>query len=521
MKYLSLIVLLVFGFLSIHCQNSISPKISDVTGEFEFYYDNEYHWIIFKLEEGELKASFRYGKTFALKQSDKTKLEFEYNSEGKHFVFTFRDSDHCIYTSNGVDMIGERKKVEEKPIKLSRVQLLADIDQAYSILTKNHPAIDDFISKKDFDLLFDKAKNQVNNGMTDLEFYCMLAPIISSIGCGHTTLLAPLSFSREIEHKLVPVHLNIVDSNALISTLISEKDSIELGAELLAINGKPIEGIIQSLLLLFSSDGNRKGYKYSKMSLYFSTYYSVMFGETPEYLLTIKAADQKVKDIKVSGVGLRKYNASRENSPMVSWNFIEDKSAVHLIIKAFHDVEVFKKSIDTVFTQIFSKGAKNLIIDVRNNSGGDPYCATHLLSYILPNPIPYFKESYPDYEDLIKPIKLQDKRFTGSVVFLVDGGCFSTTGHFLALVKYHKVGKIVGSETSGTYTCNDDHRYADLKNSRVQLQYARRKYTVAVLNWSNISGVLPEIEINTAASNYAKNKDLALEKVLEIIDLKY
>jgi C-terminal processing protease CtpA/Prc len=99
--------------------------------------------------------------------------------------------------------------------------------------------------------------------------------------------------------------------------------------------------------------------------------------------------------------------------------------------------------MDRSFREIKEKGIKNLILDLRGNDGGDPFCSVILYSYLMKEPAPYFAESYGKYADLAKPVAPAENRFTGNLYTLLDGRCGSTNGHFCALLKYHRVGKFV------------------------------------------------------------------------------
>ena len=140
---------------------------------------------------------------------------------------------------------------------------------------------------------------------------------------------------------------------------------------------------------------------------------------------------------------------------------IEKANMAVLSIRTFgyyDNQQKFYDFLDSAFEQIHHSTVQNLILDLRNNSGGDPVCAAHCC--------PISKESL----HLILPVLTMDMRrwlnpsrwlaknaFAGNLYVLINGGCFSTTGHFCALLKYTRRAKFVGEETGGTYECNDNH----------------------------------------------------------------
>lgn len=188
----------------------------------------------------------------------------------------------------------------------------------------------------------------------------------------------------------------------------------------------------------------------------------------------------------------------------------------HLIL--YRNKDKFYNFIDKTFDKICKAGIKNLILDLRGNFGGDPFCAAHLLSYIAAKPVAYFAEPYGKYARLAKPVPLADKPFKGKLYILIDGHCFSTTGHLCSLLKYHKIGTFIGKETGGTYTCNDAKRTIHLKNTRINLQLARASFAAAVKNMPKNKGIIPDYQVEPTLEDLLKGRDTVKEFAFSLID---
>ena len=80
-----------------------------------------------------------------------------------------------------------------------------------------------------------------------------------------------------------------------------------------------------------------------------------------------------------------------------------------------------------------------------------PFCAAHLLSYLADESFTYFEKPYGKFAELAEPVSVQEKRFRGNLYILIDGGCFSTSGQFCSLLKFHKIGQLIGSEPGGAH----------------------------------------------------------------------
>ena len=101
--------------------------------------------------------------------------------------------------------------------------------------------------------------------------------------------------------------------------------------------------------------------------------------------------------------------------------------------------------------------------------------------------------------------------------FLSDGSCLSSTGHFLALVKYHKLGEIVGDIPGGSYTCSDEAQLWKMPNSGIQFTIARTVFTAAVQGYRTGDQVIPDHTVKPTLSDLLGNKDTVMEAVRRLI----
>ena len=200
---------------------------------------------------------------------------------------------------------------------------------------------------------------------------------------------------------------------------------------------------------------------------------------------------------------------------------IEEKSIAVIKIPtfSFYDrVEYFTRFVDSSFLEIKNKNITNLILDLRGNDGGDPFCSVPLFSYLEKVPVKYFAKEYGRYSEFGNPIPLAKNHFTGNVYTLIDHHCGSTNGHFSALLKYHKVGKFVGLEGGATYKCNANVEEFSLKNTHMIVNVAQRTYIAAVEGMDKTKGVEPDYFVEQTYKDFLNGKDTALEYALKLIE---
>ena len=201
---------------------------------------------------------------------------------------------------------------------------------------------------------------------------------------------------------------------------------------------------------------------------------------------------------------------------------LEERSTAVLTINTFiyyDQLDMFRSFIDSAFAEINENNIRNLLIDLRGNDGGDPFCSTYLLSYIEKNPLPYFSEPHGNYTPLADPIPLAENKFDGNVYTLIDGNGFSTTGHFCAVLRYNNICTFIGTELGSTYTCNGATRNIILDNTRLILWTAHRhSYSVAVEGMDKGRGIIPDYNVELTVDDLIKGRDTVKEFTFELIE---
>jgi hypothetical protein len=281
--------------------------------------------------------------------------------------------------------------------------------------------------------------------------------------------------------------------------------------------------ILELMYTVIPADGYNRGYQRAILDAHFPYYYARFYGFPDSYSIRYRMAgtgDMGEKAFRsVTGADLGSMIFER---PIPEFELIPDPPAAILKVSHFsyyrpEQEARFKAFIDSVFLVIKETQTLNMVLDLRGNDGGNPFCAAHVLSYIAQKPVPYFERPYGKYSLLAEPIPPAGNSFKGELCILTDEKCFSTTGHLAALLKYHDIGTLIGSETGGTYTCNDAKKMVILKNTGLNLQIARGTFAVAVQNMDRARGVIPDLQIDQSVSDLIQGKDTVLEYALKLL----
>ena len=193
--------------------------------------------------------------------------------------------------------------------------------------------------------------------------------------------------------------------------------------EIQSINGKPMPSIIRELHQFITIDGNVQSALYEELNHSFNGYFATFIGTRASYdviytngnnllskslpavnLTAIEKRDSLEKP--VHQLPLRLSYPSPNIAVLTIENFYVDKKE-----------QKFYPFIDSVFADLKKKQNDNLVIDVRNNEGGEENWGGYLYSYLTDTAFRYYdkilmtqkeKFSFKEYAWLPKFFGLMD-----------------------------------------------------------------------------------------------------------------
>ena len=405
--------------------------------------------------------------------------------------------------------------------KLSAEEWKQDLKQLRKLLETNHPQLYRFTSRNDFESMYTEVKGAFNDSVRLEETLSYFTEIVGLIGCGHSRIRPPAEFWNNHLTGYIPLDVEVVDDRIFVKQMQNNPESMPVGSEILTLQNLPVAELLQDLRKHSTGDGLWKSGRNYYIRRYFSRRVAAQFGFPENYEVTFRKPDSdqvvtlKIKSVLSNQIPVTE-NPVKDFELQTGWPDQTTWLAVRTF--AYYDqVEAFRAFIDSSFTEIHKTNTRNLILDLRGNSGGDPHCSTHLFSYLIDQPVPYFGAKLASYAAYAEPIPVAENRFEGNLYVLIDGGCFSTTGHICGLLKYHDLCTFIGEETGGTYTCNDGTREYTLKNSRCTLQVARMTFFTATEGLSWAEGIKPDYPVFPSAQDIVAGNDATLDFTKQLI----
>ncbi|WP_166921339.1 S41 family peptidase [Flavobacterium poyangense] len=475
----------------------------------------------------------------------------------------------CLGVTNFVN--AQRLEIE----KIKKEDYIADLKLIKEIIETQHPDPFRFVSKKQWDNNFNTSIKNLEKKYSYLDFLNNLP----KINDGHLSVSAPEEFyTTYIKEKLLyfPIPLLLEGNRLFVNVKCAE---IPYLSEVTAINGKITSDIIKQISSHFQGEGTIKTGIENLISDDFGSYYC-FYMEPYANKFDVEFKDpsgQKSEKVtlKASNYYDFSYKNSQKSSPVnraeinstIDYQFYKEQFTGKLTINTFDlSEDIVYQNISVFFKRINKEGYKNVIIDIRNNGGGDPRMAAILYSFIsknnFENKFNYKAKSitltHPealvrndgtrinegeirDYENflyqrfnvsgtmfvgnerlnegVIANFPADKDTFSGNVYIITSGKTYSAAVYFAKLVQDNKRGVIIGKETGG----NANNTFAGyflnykLPNTKAILRFSFTDLYFGDNPPKVATGILPDIELTSdqRLDYFRQEKDPDVTYILE------
>lgn len=381
--------------------------------------------------------------------------------------------------------------------KISKEHAIEDFEYFKSALETGHPSLYWYNDSTKLQQEFRRVRNQLNQSISNKEFHALLAQIMQVVGDGHSGVFFPKYYRDYVDsiNLYIPFNVKLIDNKIFVLKNLSDEEIAD-GSEIISINGTSADDIIQFLQCKISTDKGIVSKQMRFLELLFPYYFTFYYGVEPNYEIEYIAPNNSsthIKNVKALPRKDQILKSGRQfslNSVPLEFK-IENPNTAYLKINTFEFLS-FKKAginfVDTlsqIFNKIDSLHIKNLILDLRENTGGSMKFGEALFSFFVDKPTKYFgpakikktiadgnykyskvprlKERFEsmfsiseegDFYTLQNSDSLFPKPyyFKGQLYILTSGRSFSSTACFIAQCKDKNKGILIGEVPGGAYT---------------------------------------------------------------------
>ena len=400
-------------------------------------------------------------------------------------------------------------------------ELCSDVDFFVSTLDQMHVDPYSVVTRAEFRRRAEEIKTTVRHDgdMTQRDFWLLFAPLVNSIGDSHT-------FINDYDHKLLddpslrflPLFTEYRDG--LLKVTESRADEqVAVGSVIKGVNGFSSEELLRKIS---AYTGGSQREKMSRAGNLFNFGITTMLGMRDQFEVTLNDGHQ----VSVRGLTLAELQAKekdahaaaadvpKSNNP-ITLKFL-DGGVAYLESKTFsYDVSKYKSLLAQLFTQIQAAKPAALVIDLRQNGGGNSELGEALIAMFDIHPYRSFGGSWKrsaQYAELMRTRKIHDDdslvrdyfnaregelinlpademkpeanplRYQGPVYVLSGEYTFSSALMFVAEVKDNHLATVVGQETLEPACHYGELYFSELPNTKL-------RFGMSVKKWIRPSGV--------------------------------
>ncbi|HEX8314507.1 MAG TPA: S41 family peptidase [Flavisolibacter sp.] len=352
-----------------------------------------------------------------------------------------------------------------------------------------------------------------------VDYYRVLQNFYLYLRDGHTAVMLPGSFRKEISGRL-PLQVRWIENKAVVVENASQRDgekTVKAGAELTDINGEPLQAYIRknvSPYLHFSTpqDSTERIYRYD------------LFQAKPGDQWNLSFRTTEGKTVQQPFVFTKEESIQR--LPLLQFSVLP-LNIGYLQLNSFGDEKIVQQ-FDSIFSALSQTAS--LIIDVRNNGGGNGGNGFEILGYLTDKPFYTGKAMIRQYrpvgrswdgvekgsieEDTWKPYK--NKLYNKPVVVLTGGATYSAAEDFTATFKNMKRGAVIGEPSGGS---TGQPVFFTLPGGGVGYVCSKRDFFSDGTEFVGV-GIQPDVVVHPTAKSIAEGKDDVLEAAIKYLQTK-
>lgn len=264
---------------------------------------------------------------------------------------------------------------------------------------------------------------------------------------------------------IFPFEIVFDDDDLIIKSGINGKATPYRGHKITHINGRDVGMFVEPLLVRTNGDSDK--FRKALLQRQFATYIWLYYGEIESFDLTLLKSGQIQSASFAASRDLLQEDLSFDEQ--FNFKLLDDQNAL-LSLNTFYWGAKYKDVIDflhTTFAIIAKSNIQHLIIDIRENGGGDdgiwidgilPYIAdktwrtgSKFKVKVLPGRADEGEKigDVVDGENRFREAEHNANLFNGDVSVLISGFTYSSSILFANVIQDHNFGLLVGEATGG------------------------------------------------------------------------
>ncbi|WP_299823540.1 S41 family peptidase [uncultured Pontibacter sp.] len=422
---------------------------------------------------------------------------------------------------------------QQQELKFAAADVKADVAYLYKTLENAHYNLFAYVSKNKYDKAYAAIQKSIGTDSLSLLETTKLFQKFTAVGnVGHCEVDFPaqpyIAYAQN-GGTVFPLELAFENNHAYVRKNYAANANITVGDQVISIDKTPIKSIQEAIHPFLSAE--RTYFKNAKLEFWsFPRLYWSVLGAKETFAVKVKTKEGKQATYTLQAIPVMDYETKRGGEILNNARVFKHINAVAYINPGpFSSSEAdgeerFKAFVDAAFTDINTKNTQNLVVDLRNNSGGHNAYSDYLISYFADKPFRWFSKFELKTSEVLKehtkknatemdayttailnhengevfaydqPIQnpvAEAKRFKGKVYVLVNRQTYSMAAVSAALVQDYGFATIVGEETGDVPTLYASQFSFNLPKTGIMVKVPKG-YIVRPNGNEKLAGVVPD-----------------------------
>lgn len=408
---------------------------------------------------------------------------------------------------------------------LSRNQAAFDLNALIYGLSEIHPDPFSVCRQTDFFRAVNHAIETLPDSISTTDLYRTAAPIVAMIGDGHTNLVFPFNDLFTAGLKRMPLRVNVVSDKSIICRT-SPDSIIPSGARIISINGVSAEAMVNAMLPYVA--GEKEAFKIARADKVFPALYQLFYPADTFEVVYLPVGGKKPMSVTYPAMTSREAQMRSPALPKANtqapYSFTTDKkrNVAVMDFREFKDKASMEAFADSMFRELRNQQIGNLIIDLRQNGGGNSAVGDVLLRYISHVPFTQMDKALVRISPLTKkliekegednlqpgflfyetdegmytqPLTPEEGLYQGHVYLLTSNITFSSASSFAWVFKECGMGTVIGEETGGMNVCYGDILDYRLPVSGLHCSISFKRFWQFHADEDSIHGTIPDVSV--------------------------
>ena len=453
-----------------------------------------------------------------------------------------------------------------------------DLAYLYENLQEAHYDLYVHRSKADYDAYYRKVVASMDGPLTRADAVRLVQRFAAYGKVGHARIDAGINeFMAYFKAGgvLLPLFVRVEAGRAYLLQSACLSGALPAGTEIVRVDGDPVLVWLDKVAEVVSAERPYMAYAQLEKMLPVAAW--IALGERTSVRVTARDGAGRMFDTEVDALTSSQYQVLKERfpppAPPTDFNSREvrilSSRIAYLRPGPFYNIEqssvgpapsyedsAYRRFIDGAFDRIIAAGTRDLILDLRNNPGGDNSFSDPMVAWFANKPFRfasrfmlkasaatkayYAKQKATGKEaastdailaklmaaeagqpngarypfDLPMAHPRQGRRYTGRVYVLVNRHSYSNATTTAALIQDYGFGKVVGEETADLPTTFGSVVYFDLPNTGITVTYPK-SYIVRPGGNEELRGVVPDYRIADPLA--PTREDVVLKKAVRLV----